>query len=492
MRISRVGYAVVVPGTGGSSLGTLLSALEHGSGPAPDEVVVVDDRPSGAPLPASALPVRVVRPAASGPAAARNAGWRAARSDWIVFLDEDVRPPADWRQRLVADLTALPERVAGSRGHLVVSPPTGGRRATEHERRTVEHASGWVGSDIAYRRGVLAALDGFDERLFRAEADFALRVRQAGFAVERGSRTTLQPLRPSGFFASVTEQRTHAEDALLRRKFGSAWRDLAGIGPSPLGRHAFTTAAALAAAGLSRTRLRRVATVAGAAWLALTADLALRRILPGPRTRDEVARMTVTSALIPSAAVFSRLCGEISALRAEPATPGAVLFDRDDTLIVDEPYLSDAKLVRPVPGAEQVLRRLRDAGVPIGVVSNQSGVARGLITEQQLAEVNARVEQLLGPFDTWQVCVHGESDGCACRKPKPGLVRQAARALGVRPRDCVVIGDIGSDVAAARAAGATGILVPTGRTRAEEIRSAPYVAKDLREAVGLAMGERAW
>jgi histidinol-phosphate phosphatase family protein len=174
------------------------------------------------------------------------------------------------------------------------------------------------------------------------------------------------------------------------------------------------------------------------------------------------------------------------------ALPKAVLFDRDDTLIVDEPYLSDARLVRPMPTAGQVLRRLREAGIPIGVVSNQSGVARGLITEQQLAEVNARVEELLGPFGTWQVCVHGEGDGCACRKPKPGLVRQAAGALGVRPEECVVIGDIGSDVAAARAAGATAILVPTDRTRAEEIRSAPHVARDLREAVGLAMGERAW
>jgi HAD superfamily hydrolase (TIGR01662 family) len=172
--------------------------------------------------------------------------------------------------------------------------------------------------------------------------------------------------------------------------------------------------------------------------------------------------------------------------------PKAVLFDRDDTLIVDEPYLADAKRVRPMPGAEQVLRRLREAGMPIGVVSNQSGVARGLITEQQLAEVNARVEELLGPFGTWQVCVHGEGDGCPCRKPKPGLVRQAAHALGVRPADCVVIGDIGSDLGAARAAGATGILVPTERTRAEEIRSAAHVARDLHEAVGLAMGERAW
>lgn len=164
----------------------------------------------------------------------------------------------------------------------------------------------------------------------------------------------------------------------------------------------------------------------------------------------------------------------------------AVFFDRDDTLIVDEPYLADEKLVRPMPGAAAALRRLRAAGVPAGVVSNQSGIARGLVTRSQVAAVNARVEELLGPFATWQICPHAESDGCGCRKPKPGLVLMAARALGVNARRCVVVGDIGSDVRAAHAAGATGVLVPTARTLAAEIQAAPLVAKDLREAVELA------
>jgi histidinol-phosphate phosphatase family protein len=166
-----------------------------------------------------------------------------------------------------------------------------------------------------------------------------------------------------------------------------------------------------------------------------------------------------------------------------------VLFDRDDTLIADVPYLNDPGRVEPVPGAADVLRRLREAGVKVGVVSNQSGVARGLISPEQLAAVNARVDELLGPFGTWQVCVHGDADGCPCRKPAPGLVRQAAEALGVDPRRCVVIGDTGADVAAAEAAGARGILVPTARTRAEEILSARQVATDLTDAVELAMNE---
>jgi D-glycero-D-manno-heptose 1,7-bisphosphate phosphatase len=171
-------------------------------------------------------------------------------------------------------------------------------------------------------------------------------------------------------------------------------------------------------------------------------------------------------------------------------TPAALLFDRDDTLIVDVPYLADPALVRPVPGAVEALRSLREAGMPVGIVSNQSGVARGLITRAQLDAVNARVEELLGPFDTWQVCVHDDEDGCACRKPAPGLVIGAATALGVDVSGCVMIGDIGADMIAASSAGARGIMVPTHRTLPTEVHRArreATVARTLTEAVELAM-----
>jgi D-glycero-D-manno-heptose 1,7-bisphosphate phosphatase len=161
----------------------------------------------------------------------------------------------------------------------------------------------------------------------------------------------------------------------------------------------------------------------------------------------------------------------------------AVLFDRDGTLVHDVPYNTDPALVAPMPGARAALDRLRAAGVPVGVVTNQSGVARGLISPRALKRVNARVEELLGPFDVWAVCPHGEHEGCDCRKPRPGLVLRAAAELGVPPRDCVLIGDIGRDMAAARAAGARGILVPTHVTKPDEVRDAPEVAGSLREAV---------
>lgn len=173
--------------------------------------------------------------------------------------------------------------------------------------------------------------------------------------------------------------------------------------------------------------------------------------------------------------------------RASTPPVRAVLFDRDGTLVEDVPYNGDPTLVRPMPGAESAIARARAAGARIGVVSNQSGVARGLLTESQVEAVNARVDELLGPFDVWCWCPHGPDDGCGCRKPQPGLVVEACRRLGVAPADAVVIGDIAADVGAAGAAGARAVLVPTPVTLPEEIEAAPEVASDLDDAVRLAL-----
>jgi D-glycero-D-manno-heptose 1,7-bisphosphate phosphatase len=176
------------------------------------------------------------------------------------------------------------------------------------------------------------------------------------------------------------------------------------------------------------------------------------------------------------------------ARNSESDIPVAVLFDRDGTLVHDVPYNADPALVRPVDGARAVLDDLRARGVRIGVVSNQSGIGRGLFTHRELDRVNARVEELLGPIGTWQVCPHRESDGCACRKPAPGLVLAACAALDVPPHRTTVIGDIESDVLAALAAGADAVLVPTPATRPDEVERAPRKASDLRAAVRLAVG----
>ncbi|MFJ6166487.1 HAD-IIIA family hydrolase [Micromonospora orduensis] len=160
----------------------------------------------------------------------------------------------------------------------------------------------------------------------------------------------------------------------------------------------------------------------------------------------------------------------------------AVLLDRDGTLIEDVPYNGDPEKVRPVPGARAALDRLRAAGLRLAVVTNQSGLARGYFTEEQMRAVHARVEELLGHFDAWLVCPHDDADGCDCRKPAPGLVHAAAEQLGTSASRCVMVGDIGRDVAAALAAGAAGVLVPTPVTRPEEVAAAGWVAADLPSA----------
>ena len=126
------------------------------------------------------------------------------------------------------------------------------------------------------------------------------------------------------------------------------------------------------------------------------------------------------------------------------------------------PYNGDPERVVPLAGALYALDALRAAGIPVAVVSNQSGVGRGLISLADVEAVNARVEALLGPFAGFFVCPHAPEDDCDCRKPKPKLVLDAAHVIGVAPTACVVIGDKASDIEAAHNAGARGVLVSAG------------------------------
>jgi histidinol-phosphate phosphatase family protein len=186
----------------------------------------------------------------------------------------------------------------------------------------------------------------------------------------------------------------------------------------------------------------------------------------------------------------------VGPVRTQWPALAAVLFDRDGTLVVDVPYNGDPALVEPMPGALAAVQRVRRRGLPVAVLTNQSGVARGLLGAGDVRRVNARVEELLGPFDDWQVCPHGPAEGCGCRKPAPGMVLAAAAALGVPADRCLLIGDIGADVEAALAAGTRAVLVPTARTRPAEVAAAAAapgcaVAADLAAAVAIALGEQA-
>ncbi len=302
---------VVIPTLGRPSLRPLLTALGDVTG----RLIVVDDRrdvsePLG--VPAGAV---LVRGRAAGPAAARNDGWRAARSAWVAFLDDDVLSPPGWYADLLADLAdpaTLEPEVAGSQGRIVVPLP-GERRPTDWERNVAGlQAALWATADMAYRRSVLEEVGGFDERFpraYREDADLGLRVLAAGYRIVRGARRVTHPVRPTDWQVSLRLQRGNADDPLMRALHGRGWRRRAGV---PRGRrpaHLATTAAGLlGAAGLASGR-RGLAAAGALGYAGGAAELAWRRIAPGPRTPAEVATMVATSAVLPAVASYWYLAG---------------------------------------------------------------------------------------------------------------------------------------------------------------------------------------
>lgn len=125
--------------------------------------------------------------------------------------------------------------------------------------------------------------------------------------------------------------------------------------------------------------------------------------------------------------------------------------------MVDTGYVRDPGQVRLVAGASSVLRRARALGYDLILITNQSGVGRGLIQEQEYQAVHARLVELLRTeqvaLDGVYVCFHTPDDGCACRKPAPGLILEAAAERGIDLTASLMVGDKESDVAAGRAAG---------------------------------------
>jgi D-glycero-D-manno-heptose 1,7-bisphosphate phosphatase len=172
------------------------------------------------------------------------------------------------------------------------------------------------------------------------------------------------------------------------------------------------------------------------------------------------------------------------------ASARAIILDRDGTIVVDGDYLDEPARLQFLPGAAEGLRRLHERGHPLIVVSNQSGVGRGLFSLARLQEINERflrmVEEAGAKIDGLYFCPHRPEDNCACRKPGIQLVLDAAAALGFVPARSVVIGDKGSDVELGRRLQALTMLVSaTGRASDGQGPAPDYVVHDLREAAAI-------
>lgn len=145
-----------------------------------------------------------------------------------------------------------------------------------------------------------------------------------------------------------------------------------------------------------------------------------------------------------------------------------VLLDRDGVLNVDLPgSLCALADLRMIPGSAQAVHLLGEKGYGVLVVTNQACVGRGDLSAGHLEEIHrameTRIEEAGGRIEDWFVCAHRAEDACGCRKPRPGLIRDACQKYGFDPARTFFVGDAGRDVEAARAAGCIPVLVRTGK-----------------------------
>jgi D-glycero-D-manno-heptose 1,7-bisphosphate phosphatase len=178
----------------------------------------------------------------------------------------------------------------------------------------------------------------------------------------------------------------------------------------------------------------------------------------------------------------------------------AVFLDRDGTICEEVGYLNHISRLMIYPYAAAAIRRLNEIGLPVIVVTNQSGVARGLFPESLVGEVHRAISENLAEsgarVDAYYYCTHILADGCDCRKPLPGQLERASREHGVDLARSFVVGDRYADVALAHAVGGRGVLVLSGYGRGEYEhhhtewpRQPDLVADDLTKAVDFMLQE---
>jgi len=170
-----------------------------------------------------------------------------------------------------------------------------------------------------------------------------------------------------------------------------------------------------------------------------------------------------------------------------------VFLDRDGTINEEVGYLNHLSRFKLLPRVGEALKLLKEAGFATVLVTNQSGIARGFFPASLVEEVHQRLQEELSRFgaelDAIYYCPHHPSDGCRCRKPKPGMVEMAAKELALDLSRAFVVGDRFTDLLLAREIGAKGVLVLTGYGRGELAYYLPriglepdLVAEDLFEA----------
>ena len=179
----------------------------------------------------------------------------------------------------------------------------------------------------------------------------------------------------------------------------------------------------------------------------------------------------------------------------------AVFLDRDGTIAEEVGYLNHISRFRMFPFAADAIRRLNEAGLPVMVVTNQSGVGRGYFPEALVDEVHELMTRQLAAagarLDAIYYCPHTSAEGCESRKPKPGMLERAAREHALDLKRSFVVGDRSADIELAHNAGARGILVRTGYGEGELAWHVPrwpiqpdYVAQTLTEAADWILRQR--
>ena len=170
----------------------------------------------------------------------------------------------------------------------------------------------------------------------------------------------------------------------------------------------------------------------------------------------------------------------------ERAAAPVVILDRDGTIVVDRHYLGDPEELQFLPGAVTGLRKLYSMGCKLIVITNQSGIGRGILTLEQVKRVNAGLEMMMdtigAPLTDTYFCPHAPDAGCDCRKPGTALLLRAALDHDFEPTQAIIIGDKGSDIEMGHRVNAGTILVMGNQFSTAQHSKPDVIVRDLNEA----------